>query len=273
MTSSKTGRRRSDSSDVVEGGNSDDQLLDALSTSLDSCKQRKAILGELNLKPAERFLDIGCGLGHLCAQARSLVGAQGSVFGIDLCPESIQFAQRRWGDGCSFRIADATTLQFAKQTFDAVACVQVAEYLNDITRFLKTVRRLLKPRGRLLIVSTDWDSLVWRSANPERMSAVQRAWSGHCAEPRLPTKLDHYLEAANFRVRSHTHHTIANRTFRSPRFSYGLARSILEYMNVVRQDADAIDLTAWFEELSKSSRERRYFFEIQRSLFLAIRND
>ena len=54
---------------------------------------------------------------------------------------------------------------------------------------------MLRPGGRLLVLDTDWDAIVWRSSEPDRMRRVLAAWDEHLADPYLPRRLTGQLAA------------------------------------------------------------------------------
>jgi len=47
------------------------------------------------LKPGMRVLDIGCGAGDVSFLARSIVGSEGTVIGVDRSSEAVTVAQQR----------------------------------------------------------------------------------------------------------------------------------------------------------------------------------
>lgn len=51
-------------------------------------------LSTLNLKPGEKFLEVGAGSGVLQAYAREIVGEKGKVIGIEIDPETFEFGKK-----------------------------------------------------------------------------------------------------------------------------------------------------------------------------------
>jgi SAM-dependent methyltransferase len=70
-----------------------------------------------------------------------------------------------------FEHADACALPFQDESFDAVVCTQVYEYVQDIAKALSELVRVLRPSARALVLDTDWDSIVWHSGDPCACSA------------------------------------------------------------------------------------------------------
>src|SRR5215471_6409104 len=62
----------------------------------------------LNLTDGSSVLDVGCGLGEVCADLTSIVGATGSVVGIDSSTDMIDRCRDQWGDlPIKFEVGDA----------------------------------------------------------------------------------------------------------------------------------------------------------------------
>jgi hypothetical protein len=70
----------------------------------------------------------------------------------------------------------------------------------DRDRALAEAHRVLNVAGRLLVLDTDWYSLVWHAADRGRMHRIIRAWKERFSDPHLPTTLQRRLQAAGFDV-------------------------------------------------------------------------
>jgi len=70
------------------------------------------------LKPGMRVLDIGCGAGDVSFLARSIVGAEGAVIGVDRSPEAVALAQQR------AQKAQLPNVQFIASDVDALSLDQ-----------------------------------------------------------------------------------------------------------------------------------------------------
>lgn len=96
------------------------------------------------------LLDIGCGFGSITCDFADIL-SEGHVTGIDAADsaikEGIKLANQRQLSNCDFRVADATALPFADESFDVVHAHQVLLHLPDPVAVLKEMRRVLKPNG------------------------------------------------------------------------------------------------------------------------------
>src|ERR1700678_2197162 len=70
----------------------------------------KSLVERLAIAPGEHVLDVGCGTGLPALHIAGLVGAAGSVLGIDPLPLRIALAQARARPGLEFRVGDAYRL-------------------------------------------------------------------------------------------------------------------------------------------------------------------
>jgi ubiquinone/menaquinone biosynthesis C-methylase UbiE len=116
---------------------------------------RDRMLGLARLEPGERVLDVGCGTGTLAIAAKRQVGPTGAVHGIDASPAMIARAIRKAakaGVEVFFENALAEALPFPDEHFDAVLSTLMLHHLPRSARlqWAREIRRVLKPRGRVL---------------------------------------------------------------------------------------------------------------------------
>jgi arsenite methyltransferase len=238
----------------------------------DVVAQRRAVRAALALREGERVLDIGSGAGLLTREVAAEVGARGSVVGIDPSESMLALARRRRApDGAAeprFVAGDANALPFADGGFDAVVATQVYEYVQDMPAALGEAFRVLRPGGRLLVLDTDWGSIVWNSADAERTRRVLAAWDEHLVDPYLPRRLTALLSAAGFSVARREVIPLLNAGYAPNTFSAGLIDFIAGFVPG-RQGLTEADARAWAEDLKALGDD--YFFSLNRYLFLAVR--
>jgi arsenite methyltransferase len=166
----------------------------------------------------------------------------------------------------SFTVGDATQLAQPDASFDVVACTQVAEYVPDVGRVLSEAFRVLRQGGRVVLVATDWDALVWHSESPHRMASIMKSWETHCAHPHLPRSLVARLVGAGFRFRDLVVFPILNLQWDDDLYSKGLAGLIREFVGR-KNEIPADDLREWYEEFGLLNEAGHYFFSTNRYIF------
>jgi arsenite methyltransferase len=238
----------------------------------DVIEQRRVVRAALGLKPGEDVLDIGSGPGFLAGEMAEAVGPGGSVRGIDTSDAMLSLArQRQRASGSApveFGPGQATELPFADGAFDAVTSTQVYEYVDDMPAALAEVSRVLRPGGRLLVLDTDWDSIVWRSSDADRMRAVLAAWDEHLADPHLPRRLTGLLTDVGFSVTLRSTIPLFNAGYDPHTYSAGLIGFITAFVPG-RKGVTPAETTAWAEDLIGLGAD--YFFSLNRYLFLAVK--
>ena len=238
----------------------------------DVAEQRRVTLDALGLRPGERVLDLGCGPGFLAAEMAEQVGRDGRVDAVDVSPSMLAIAGRRSrsDDAAPVELAEAdvTDLPYDDEQFDAAVSTQVYEYVADMPRALAEVRRVLAPGGRLLVIDSDWDSIVWRSNDDERMARVLRAWDDHLVHRDLPRRLPQLLREAGFDLERTVVVPMLNVGYEPETYSAGAMGLIAGYV-AGRGDVSADEAAAWAQDLVGLGPD--YFFSLNRYLFVARR--
>jgi len=109
------------------------------------------------LKPGQRALDVAGGTGDLSLGLARQVGQQGHVVLSDINEAMLDRGRERLTDAgvvgnMSYCLADAQALPFADQHFDCVTIGFGLRNVTDKAAALKSMCRVLRPGGQLLIL-------------------------------------------------------------------------------------------------------------------------
>jgi arsenite methyltransferase len=244
--------------------------VEAVYMTPDVVEQRRLIVDVLDLQPGEKVLDIGAGPGFLACEMAAVVGETGLVVGIDPSESMLAIAAHRerapGSAPVDFQAGDALAMAFDDDTFDVAVSTQVYEYVEDMPGALAEARRVLRPGGRMLILDTDWDSIVWRSGDRERMRRVLAAWDEHLADPHLPARLTGLLTDAGFTIATRTTIPILNAGTDPNTYSAGLIGFVSAFV-AGRRGVSEGEARGWADDLNAQGDD--YFFSINRYVFVA----
>ncbi|MGO9776465.1 MAG: class I SAM-dependent methyltransferase [Terracidiphilus sp.] len=121
---------------------------------------RNLALDRLNIARGETVLEIGFGTGHCLKRMAEAVGEGGKVYGIDISSGMLQVSKQRleradlWSR-VELTCEDAMKMPYPDGKFDAVFSSFALELFDtpEIPLVLSEAKRVLKPRGRIGIVS------------------------------------------------------------------------------------------------------------------------
>ena len=153
--------------------------------SLPAIQRLRAAAAEL-LRPrlGDRLLDVGCGTGEVVRALAGLVGAHGSVLGVERSATMLDEARRRTGDSTlsvEFCAGDISRLDFDDATFDGVTCERVFQHLDAPDTAIGELVRVTRPGGRIVVIDTDWGMHAIHGADPGVTARVIACWSDNAA--------------------------------------------------------------------------------------------
>jgi ubiquinone/menaquinone biosynthesis C-methylase UbiE len=116
---------------------------------------RTRIIEALRLRPGATVVDVGCGPGNFTSLFGVAVGGGGLAVGVDASHQMLRVANTaNSGPNIAYLRADAENLPFADHTAEAATCLAALYIINDPFRALDEMSRLLKPGGRIVILTS-----------------------------------------------------------------------------------------------------------------------
>ena len=111
---------------------------------------------DAGLRPCDTFLDIGCGIGYFSLAAVNIVGPKGKVYATDISPIMLAELRSKIAAAGIFNIEvmqagpDCEELRAGTATMALIS--NVLHEIDDKNAFLASVRKVLKPGGRLAVI-------------------------------------------------------------------------------------------------------------------------
>jgi SAM-dependent methyltransferase len=163
-----------------------------------TASELRADIGRLNLSPAGRLLDLGCGPCGPLAFIVGAVGCRGT--GIDASAAAVEAGHARIA---SLGLDNLITIEqsdlneplaFAAHSFDAVIALDVVLHLRDRGRLFQEIARVLKPRATFLF--TDASVVTGSFSSDEARDRSAHGYTQFAA----PNFNERMLESAGFHV-------------------------------------------------------------------------
>jgi len=138
-----------------------------------------------HLKPTDRILDVGCGVGRMAVPLTSFLAPSGSYEGFDImknvvdwCSQNItprfpnfrfqwvQVYNKEYNPTATLR-ADSFKFPYPEASFDFVFATSVFTHMfeKDVANYMREIHRVLKPGGRCL--------LSWFVLTPESLEKMK----------------------------------------------------------------------------------------------------
>lgn len=115
------------------------------------------------------ILDVGCGGGRTI-QKLAAVATEGKVCGADYAPGSVTASRANnlpsiTTGRVSLVQASVSALPFSENCFDLVTAVETQYFWPNLLNDMKEIRRVLKPRGTLVIIAEEYKTGKGHSAH------------------------------------------------------------------------------------------------------------
>jgi ubiquinone/menaquinone biosynthesis C-methylase UbiE len=124
---------------------------------------------ESKLKGCKNVLSIGCGPALLEARLHQL-HPEMNITGLDNSKEMIVQASK----SIHLEYGDAQHLKFDDNSFDAVLYVTSMEFIEEYERAIKETGRVLKPKGKILVLMLNPKSNYFKNEYMDKNSYIQK---------------------------------------------------------------------------------------------------
>jgi ubiquinone/menaquinone biosynthesis C-methylase UbiE len=206
--------------------------------------QAKSIMQALDIQPQDTVLDFGCGAGYFTVE---MAKAARKAYGIDVVqyvteikiPEILK-------DKLEYIQTSGTQLPFGDHYFDRVLASEVLPMVPDPNEFLREIKRVLKPGGRLVISNGAGHPVIrqayttrpfWFRFLEQRYSErMPKSYEEYCAtlQKSFGTSRNNFLDEADIRD------LLSSSSFRfeqidyAPRFLAGAYISLAQFLMYLR---------------------------------------
>jgi ubiquinone/menaquinone biosynthesis C-methylase UbiE len=117
------------------------------------------VLHKLDQFSFNNLLDVGCGTGKLLSLISSKYEVQ--LYGVDLSKNMLEIARNKLGEKADLRVGDSESLPFEDDSFEMVTCTDSFHHYPHPENVLAEVRRVLKPKG-ILLIADPWAPTPFR---------------------------------------------------------------------------------------------------------------
>ncbi|HEX2027989.1 MAG TPA: methyltransferase domain-containing protein, partial [Nitriliruptorales bacterium] len=159
--------------------------------------ERRQMVEDLELKPGQVVLDLGCGPGLWTQLLAEQVEPNGKVIGADLSPSLIRYAVNvactDAPEVTEFVLADFYRLPFADDTFDAVFFGNCLAYVPDPLALLDEHNRVTRPGGRIIAKDYDGAVIIFHPLDVQLSLTVLRAAARALVEKPLNPPFDNFV--------------------------------------------------------------------------------
>lgn len=131
----------------------------------------RALLSEVQWRPGERVLDVGCANG---SYLQALKAGMVSAVGIDISLASLHRAKDA---GAGLAVASGDSLPFAGASFDTVLCHKTMYLFESPDTVIDEFSRVIRPGGRVVFSGSNTKSPYARSQALAISLSRNRRWS------------------------------------------------------------------------------------------------
>lgn len=213
---------------------------------------KRDLLDLLDVQAGQTVLDVGCGPGTDLPALAELVGASGTVIGVDRDPAMLTQARRRTDDlpVVEIREGDAHALPIGPGTVDRAKVDRVLMHVAEPAGVLAQLHLVTRPGALLGLAEPDWDTLLVDSEDLDISRAFTRYTSSEVVRnATIGRGLARHAEQAGFAVSTVRATTALFRDIQTADHTLGLGRNMQQAIKDGHVDEERG--RRWFTSLSE----------------------
>jgi len=208
-----------------------------------------------------KILDVGCGCGQITNEIAELTKAK--VFGIDIEPEFINIAEKKYSDRVVFKVGDGCNMPFDDGEFDGVFCHLYLHWLKDPCSGVREMARVTKKGGVICaMMEPDYGGWLIYPDNKELRDNYTAAITSVGHNPFIGRKLQSIFTEAGLNLEIWLYNYIRTKDdyLRDFEEEWEFNRIVLETIEMknIRED----DINRWMESERKEIESGRFFSHI-----------
>lgn len=138
-------------------------------------RYRRRALRTAGLQPGMQVIDVGTGTGLVAREAARLVGARGSVLGVD--PSAAMLANARTVAGVRLALGRAESIPAPDGSADFLCMGYALRHISDLSIAFREFGRVLRPGGRLCLLEVTRPEGRWRRALLKTYMRILVPWA------------------------------------------------------------------------------------------------
>ena len=165
----------------------DDSDSYALSTGYDDMHRLKNLNKAVNgysiallkqyVKPGDKVLDVGAGIGLISQEIVQIVGTKGKVMAVDISADQLKIAhdlsKDKYLHNLTFKHGSAYDLSGIKEQQDAIYIRFVLMHLRDVNKAVAELARHLKPGGYMILEELIGNDTIASDPEDKRLDLVK----------------------------------------------------------------------------------------------------
>ncbi len=244
-------------------------------------QERRQMVDDLNLKPGDVALDLGCGPGLWTLLLAEKVKPNGRVIGLDFSPDLINYAvenlkKEPLKDIIEFREADFYAIPFEDDVFDLTFFGNCFAYVTDAFKVLEEQKRVTKKGGRVAAKDFDGAIIIFHPIEPQLSLRVLAATAQGLRENPPEPLFDNYvgrklhglLLQAGFKDVSTTSYAIQKLSPLTPEAKRYIAGNAEWYANIGSPLLSEEDLQQWRAHFDPTS--DKYILDLEEFYFCML---